>query len=97
MAIRGTRFHSLAFYGTELDALGKTLNLDLCLEASEKTVGPFRADILCKDQNSERWVLIENQLESSDHCHLGQILTYSAIPSSVLNREDHSKKTSKID
>ncbi len=61
-----------------LNLLAKTLNLDLEFEASERNVGPFRADILCKEMNSDNWVLIENQLEISDHAHLGQILTYAS-------------------
>lgn len=33
------------------------------VEAQEKSVGPFRADILCKDTATGHWVLVENQLE----------------------------------
>ena len=60
--------------------LGEATGLDLELEAQEKNVGPFRADILCKEKDSptEHWVLIENQLERTDHSHLGQLLTYAA-------------------
>ncbi len=58
--------------------LGDTLGIDLELEAVEQNVGPFRADILCKDTLSDRWVLIENQLERTDHTHLGQLMTYAA-------------------
>jgi hypothetical protein len=58
--------------------LAETLDLELDLEAQEKTVGPFRADILCKDTGTDSWVLIENQLERTDHTHLGQLLTYAA-------------------
>lgn len=46
--------------------------------ATEERVGNFRADILCNDPLTDRLVLIENQLEKTDHNHLGQILTYAA-------------------
>ena len=58
--------------------LGDTIGLELELVAQEKSVGPFRADILCKDTATGDWVLVENQLERSDHGHLGQLLTYAA-------------------
>lgn len=59
--------------------LADAIGLDeLVVEAQEKSVGPFRADILCKDALHDRYVLIENQLEKTDHVHLGQILTYAA-------------------
>src|SRR3954470_11992661 len=61
-----------------LAILGETLGIDLELEAQERPVGPFRADILCKDIGTDRWVLIENQLERTDHTHLGQLLTYAS-------------------
>lgn len=61
-----------------LAVLGETLGIDLELEAQEKAVGPFRADILCKDIGTDVWVLIENQLERTDHSHLGQLLTYAS-------------------
>jgi hypothetical protein len=61
-----------------LSILGDTLGLELELEAQEKAVGPFRADILCKDIGTNAWVLIENQLERTDHSHLGQLLTYAS-------------------
>ena len=61
-----------------LSLLSETLGIDLELEAVEQNVGPFRADILCKDTLSGDWVLIENQLERTDHTHLGQLLTYAA-------------------
>jgi hypothetical protein len=58
--------------------LGDAISLNLEVEAQEKDVGPFRADILCKDTATGNWVLIENQLERTDHIHLGQLLTYAA-------------------
>lgn len=58
--------------------LGEALGLELEVEAKEQWVGPFRADILCKDTATGNWVLVENQLERTDHTHLGQLLTYAA-------------------
>ena len=57
------------------DALG--IN-ELEVKAQEEHVGPFRADILCVDPGTDKLVLIENQLEKTDHNHLGQIMTYAA-------------------
>ena len=57
------------------DALGMN---ELEVKAQEEHVGPFRADILCVDPGTDKMVLIENQLEKTDHNHLGQILTYAA-------------------
>ena len=61
-----------------LDFLGDTVGIKLELEEKEKGVGPYRADIVCKEEGTDNWVLIENQLEITDHTHLGQILTYAA-------------------
>jgi hypothetical protein len=61
-----------------LPLLGEALGIELELESTEKSVGPFFADILCRVPGSDQWVLIENQLEQTDHTHLGQIITYAA-------------------
>lgn len=62
-----------------IQLLGQTIGIELQVEAKEKAVGPFKADILCKSTvEEEHWVLIENQLERTDHTHLGQLMTYAA-------------------
>ena len=61
-----------------LALLGDAIGIELEHEATEKNVGPFRADILCRDTATGQWVLIENQLGRTDHTHLGQLLTYAA-------------------
>lgn len=61
-----------------LSLLAETLNLDLELEKREVSVGEFQADILCRNTLDNSWVVIENQLEKTDHEHLGKLLTYAA-------------------
>ncbi len=61
-----------------LETLGETLAMSLEPVGTETPVGPFFADIVCRNLNDSSTVLIENQLERTDHRHLGQIFTYAA-------------------
>ena len=58
-----------------LESLSEELGISLSLEETEKRVGPFEADILATD-DSGNLVVIENQLERTNHEHLGKVLTY---------------------
>ena len=60
-----------------LNMLADVLHLgSLELVATEHWVGDFKLDILCT--NGDDQVIIENQLEKTNHSHLGQIITYAA-------------------
>lgn len=61
-----------------ITALSEAIGIELEVVQQEKNVGPFRADILCRNTLDEHFVLIENQLDRTDHTHLGQIMTYAA-------------------
>ena len=61
-----------------LERLGQVIGIPMELEGSEVKVEQFSADILARDSTDDSLILIENQLESTDHSHLGQILTYLA-------------------
>lgn len=68
-----------------IQELGDTLNLTLTDVETEKFVGNYRCDILCKDELTGKVVLIENQLEPTNHDHLGKIITYaSGLDASVV-------------
>lgn len=58
--------------------LASTLSMNMEFEAKEMDVEGFRADLVCRDKAENSRIVIENQLEKSDHSHLGQILTYAA-------------------
>ncbi len=61
-----------------VDVLSDLLGMDLVLEAAEHPVGDFSLDLIGRDEATAQTVIVENQLENSDHTHLGQIITYAA-------------------
>lgn len=61
-----------------LKQLSDTVGIDMSLQKIESDVGDFRVDMVCTEDGSERTVVIENQLEQTDHDHLGKIITYAA-------------------
>ena len=60
-----------------LDLLGDTIGIPLKTDQTEASIGSFNADILAKDDDGN-FVIIENQLEMTDHTHLGQLITYAS-------------------
>ncbi len=58
--------------------LAETIDLEIDITAQESHVGSFAADLIGRDLNSDRIVVIENQLEKTNHDHLGKLLTYAA-------------------
>lgn len=68
-----------------IQILSNKLNLSLTDIETEKNVGSYRCDIICKDEITGKNVLIENQLEATNHDHLGKIITYaSGLDASVV-------------
>lgn len=61
-----------------IELLSEAVGLELDLVETESPVGDFTVDLYAKDLNTGGWVIIENQLEQTDHSHLGQLMTYAA-------------------
>jgi hypothetical protein len=78
------------------DVLGEALGMDLELIEAERRVGGFALDLIGTDLATNTVVIVENQLEQTDHSHLGQLLTYAGgtDPSTIVwcapvFREEH--------
>lgn len=60
-----------------LALLSEEIGVDINLIETEANVGSFNVDILAEDSNGRK-IVIENQLESTNHDHLGKIITYAS-------------------
>jgi hypothetical protein len=60
------------------DRLAEALGIDLELEAAEHAVGGYSLDLVGRDLTNDAVLIVENQLDTTDHSHLGQVLTYAA-------------------
>ena len=61
-----------------IDLLSEKLGIEIIDTQIEEKIGDFKLDIIGKEANTKKFVAVENQLESTDHNHLGQLITYSA-------------------
>jgi hypothetical protein len=64
-----------AWVADNLDFISETVGFEISLVEREASAGPFSADILAEDPNGN-YVIIENQLDQTDHDHLGKLITY---------------------
>lgn len=64
--------------GEGLELLSEALGLELEDSQAEASVGSFNVDVLACESGTDRKVVIENQLEDTNHNHLGQLITYAA-------------------
>ena len=61
-----------------LKTLGDEIGIDIELLSREAKTGSFSTDILAVEANTNNRIIIENQLETTDHDHLGKIITYAS-------------------
>ena len=61
-----------------ISELGEKIGMELEVVGQEVSVGPYSADILAKDINTDSYIVIENQLEKTNHDHLGKSITYAS-------------------
>lgn len=63
---------------TNLTQLGDELGIGIELIQTEAKIGKYELDILAQEEGTDNKLIIENQLEPSDHTHLGQLITYAS-------------------
>lgn len=61
-----------------LELLGEQIGIEIELLGTEVEMGSFRIDILGREPNTDEKIIIENQLEQTNHDHLGKVITYAA-------------------
>lgn len=61
-----------------LRLLGDEIGFEIRLIQTEAKVGSFNVDILAEEENTGHKIIIENQLEVTDHDHLGKLVTYAS-------------------
>lgn len=60
------------------DHLAEALGIELEFSSAEHSVGPYLLDLIGRDLTHDAVLIVENQVEPTDHGHLGQLLTYAA-------------------
>jgi hypothetical protein len=64
-----------AWLETNLDTLSEAIGVTLTDPQRELLAGNFQVDLVAEGENGDR-VIVENQLEATDHDHLGKLITY---------------------
>ena len=58
--------------------LADAVGFDITVDDRESSVGDFKVDIFASETGTDRKIIIENQLEDTDHDHLGKLITYAS-------------------
>ena len=58
--------------------LSDAIGIDITVDDTESPVGDFNVDIYAVETGTDRKIIIENQLEDTNHDHLGKLITYAS-------------------
>ena len=58
--------------------LSDAIGIDITVDETESDVGDFSVDIFASETGTGRKIIIENQLEDTNHDHLGKLITYAS-------------------
>ena len=58
--------------------LADAIGIDITVDETESSVGDFNVDIFASETGTDRKIIIENQLEDTNHDHLGKLITYAS-------------------
>ena len=58
--------------------LSEAIGVDIVLEELESSVGSFNVDLYAIEEGTDRRIIIEKQLEDTNHDHLGKLITYAS-------------------
>lgn len=61
-----------------LTLLANAVGLEITIDETESSVGDFNVDIYATETGTDRKIIIENQLEDTNHDHLGKLITYAS-------------------
>lgn len=61
-----------------LALLADSVGLEITIDETESSVGDFNVDIYATETGTDRKIIIENQLEDTNHDHLGKLITYAS-------------------
>ena len=61
-----------------ISLLADAIGIDITVDETESSVGDFNVDIFASETGTDRKIIIENQLEDTNHDHLGKLITYAS-------------------
>lgn len=73
-----TNFTPWLYEEENMTLLSDAVGIDINVEEKESSVGDFSVDIYATENGTNKKVIIENQLEYTNHDHLGKLITYAS-------------------